>query len=62
MHNYQINLKKKTKQTSRTEQNQRYEDHLKGYQLGGGRRRMGGKLQGLRSRNWEEFQPRWRHK
>ena len=30
-------------------QNHRYGDHLEGYQLGGGRERMGEKVQGLRS-------------
>ena len=30
------------------EQNHRYGDHLEGYQLGGGRGRMGEKVQGLR--------------
>ena len=31
------------------EQNHRYGDYLEGYLLGGGRRRMGEKMQGLRS-------------
>ena len=34
------------------EQNHRYGDHLEGYHLGGGRGRMGEKVQGLRSTNW----------
>ena len=33
--------------------NQRYGDHLEGYQLGGGRWKMGEKVQGLRSTNWQ---------
>ena len=31
------------------EQNHRYGDHMEGYQQGKGRRRMGGKVQGIRS-------------
>ena len=31
------------------EQNHRHGDHMEGYQLGGGRGRMWGKVQGLRS-------------
>ena len=33
------------------EQNHRYGDHLEGYKLGGGRRRMGEKVQGISSIN-----------
>ena len=46
-----IESKKQTKQTSRTEKDHRYGDHLEGYPLGGGRRRTGEKVQGLRSIN-----------
>ena len=43
--------KKKTKLSKQLEQeqNHRYRDHLEGYQLGEGRRKMGEKVQGLRS-------------
>ena len=46
--------KKKTKQNKLSkqpeqEQNHRYGDHFEGYQLGGGRRRMGEIVLGLRS-------------
>ena len=34
------------------EQNHRNGDYMQGYQLEGGKRRMGGKVQGLRSTNW----------
>ena len=40
--------KEKSKQPEQ-EQNHKYGDHLEGYQLGGGRGRMGKKIQGLRS-------------
>ena len=33
-------------------QNHRYGDHLEDYQLGGGRRRMEEKVQGLRRTSW----------
>ena len=33
------------------EQNHRNGDHMEGYQQGGGRERMGGKIQGIRSIN-----------
>ena len=49
IHNYQhLNLKKQIKQTSKigTESDG---DHLEGYQLGGGKGRMGEKVQGLRN-------------
>ena len=42
------NQKQLSKQLEQ-EQNHRHGDHLEGYQLGGGRRRMGGKVQGSRS-------------
>ena len=44
--------KPKTKQTTRTEQNHRNGDHMEGYQQGGGRGRMGHKVQGIRSIKW----------
>ena len=44
--------KTETKQIGRTEQNHRYEDYLKGYHLGGGKVRTGGKVQRLRRMNW----------
>ena len=34
------------------EQNHRYGDHLEGYPLGGGRGKIGRKVQGLRGTNW----------
>ena len=46
--------KKKKKQLSKQleqEQNHRNGDHMEGYQWGGGGRRMGGKVQGIRSIN-----------
>ena len=47
--NSQLNLKNKL--NKQAEQN-RNGDHLEGYQLGGGRERMGEKIQELRSTNW----------
>ena len=41
--------KKKLSKQPEQEQNHRYGDHMDGYQLGGGRQKMGGKVQGLRS-------------
>ena len=53
MHNYQqLNLKTKLSKQAEQEQNHRYGDHLEGYQLGGGRERMGQEVQGLRSTSW----------
>ena len=53
IHNYQqMNLQKYKKNLSKQPdqyQNHRYGDHLKGYQLGGRRGRMGEEVQGLRS-------------
>ena len=56
-----MNLKKiiifkKTPASKQPEQekNHRYGDNLEGYQLGGGRERMGEKVQGLSSINWQE--------
>ena len=46
-----IESKKRSKQIEQ-KQNHRYGVHLGGYQLGGGRKRMGEKVQGLRSTNW----------
>ena len=43
--------KKQSKQVEQ-EQNHRNEDLLEGCQLGGGRERMGEKVQRLRSANW----------
>ena len=40
---------KKLSKQAEQEQNHKYGDHLEGYQLGVGRRRMGEKVQGLRS-------------
>ena len=42
---------KQTKQTTRTEQNHRKGDDMEGYQWGRGGRRMGGKVQGITSKN-----------
>ena len=49
--NLQLSTTKSKKQTKqrKQEQNHRYGDDLEGYQLGGGRGRMGKKIQGLRS-------------
>ena len=49
--NYQQqNIKNKNKLSNlEQEQNHRHGDHLEGYQLGGGRRSTGKKVQGLRS-------------
>ena len=41
--------KNKLSKQAEQEQNHRYGDHMEGYQLGGGRGRMWGKVQGLRS-------------
>ena len=50
--NYQqLNLKKNQKQTARKEQIHRNTDHMEGYQWGGGGRRTGEKVQGIRSIN-----------
>ena len=50
--NQQLNLKKKhTKQTTEQEQNHKNEDHRVGYPQGEGWRKMGGKVQGIRSIN-----------
>ena len=52
MHNsQQLHLKKKLSKQAEQEQSHGYGDHLEGYQLGGGSRRVGGKVQGLRSIN-----------
>ena len=48
-----IESKIQTKQTAEQKQNQRYRDHLEDYYLGGGRGRMGEKVQGIRSTNWQ---------
>ena len=45
----QLNLKNKLSKQPEQEQNHRYGDHWEGCQLGGGRGRMGGKVQGIRS-------------
>ena len=53
MHNYQqLNLKTKPSKQADQEQNHRNGDHLEGYQLGGGRGKMGEKVQGVKSTNW----------
>ena len=39
----------KLREQPEQEQNHRYGDHSESYQLGGGRRRMGKKVQGIRS-------------
>ena len=46
-----MNLKNKNKLSKQLEleQNHGYEDHMEGYQQGGGRGRMGEKVQGFRS-------------
>ena len=44
--------KQKLSKQQEQEQNHRHGDHLEGYQLGGGRWRMGEKVQGFRSTNW----------
>ena len=44
--------KNKLSKQPEQEQNHRYGNLLEGYQLGGGRGRMGEKMQGLRSINW----------
>ena len=41
--------KSKLSKQPEQDQNHRYAEHFEGYQLGGGRRRMGEKVQGLRS-------------
>ena len=48
----QLNLKIKLSKQPEQKQNLRYGGHLEGYQLGGGRGRMGEKVQGLRRTNW----------
>ena len=40
---------KQIKQTPEEDHNPRNEDHMEGYQLGGGKGRMGEKVQGLQS-------------
>ena len=46
MYNYQqLNLKNKLSKQVEQEQNHNYEDYLEGYQLGGERGRIGGKVQ-----------------
>ena len=47
-----MNLNREIKQREQ-KQNPRYEDHLEGYQLGGGRGKMGERVQGLRSTYWK---------
>ena len=44
--------KRQTKKQAEQEQNHRYGDHLEGYQLEEGRRRMREKVQELSSTNW----------
>ena len=44
--------KKKVGKQPEQEQNYRYGDYLEGYQMGGGRGRVGENMQGLRSTNW----------
>ena len=44
--------KNKLSKQAEQEQNHRYGDHLEGYQLGGGRGRMGEKVQGLSNTSW----------
>ena len=48
----QFNLKNKLSKQAEQEQNHRYGDHLEGYQLGRGKRRMEVKVRRLRSTNW----------
>ena len=50
----QSTTKSNNKLSKQAEQQQEhsYRDHLEGYQLGGGKGRMGEKMQGLRSTNW----------
>ena len=51
--NYQkLNLKNKLSKQAEQKQDHSYRDHLKGYQLGGGR---GEKVHGLRSTNWAQL-------
>ena len=53
MHIYeQLNLKNKLSKQADKKQNHTYGDHLEGYQLGRGKERMEGKVQGLRNTNW----------
>ena len=47
-----MNPNNKLSKQAEQEQNDRYGDHLEGYQLGVGKRKIGGKMQGLRSTNW----------
>ena len=47
-----IKQKQKISQQLEQEQNHRNEDHMEGYQWGGGGRKMGEKVQGIRSVNW----------
>ena len=49
-----IESKNKLSKQAEQKQNHRYGDHLEGWQLGWGSGRMGGKVQGLRSKNWSE--------
>ena len=44
--------KNKLSKQAEQKQNHRYGDHLEDYQLGGGRRRMEEKVQGLRRTSW----------
>ena len=46
-------MKNKLSKPAEQKQNNRYGDHLEGYQLGGRRGRMGEMVQGLRSTNWQ---------
>ena len=48
-----VNLKNKPSKQAKQKQNHKYGDHLEGYHLGEGKRRMEEKMQGLRSTNWQ---------
>ena len=47
-----IESEKQTKKQAEQKLNHRYGDHLQGYQLGGGRGRMGGKGAAIKKYNW----------
>ena len=48
-----MNLKRKLRKQAEQKQNHRYGDCLEGFWWGKGRGRMGEKVQGLRSTNWQ---------
>ena len=47
-----IEYNNKLSKQARQKQNHRYGDHLEGYQLGGGRGKVGRKMERLRRTNW----------